>query len=61
MEFKLAIKLDNDAMTTGWDLSEALSKLSTRLADSVGLPLVEDAGNIIDLNGNLVGSWAITR
>lgn len=64
MEFTLKIKLGNDAMQTGDDVSAALRESAQRIEESWGGELAESAplaGRIYDLNGNRVGAWEVAK
>ena len=56
MEFKVRIRLGNEAMQTAEDLADALRRLAEKVerADVSG-----DHGVIMDTNGNRVGTWDI--
>lgn len=58
--FTLTIRLGNDAMQTGEDVAEQLTRAAGWLAEYE--PDVLDAGkaiSILDQNGNRVGQWKI--
>ncbi len=57
MTFTLAIELGNDAMSAGCDVAEALRNVAQMVRDSE----LDFATNnmIVDLNGNVVGSWEV--
>lgn len=59
MDFKLKIKLGNEAMQNGHDIAGALRKIAVVVGDynevSPGM-----GGGIRDLNGNTVGEWEVT-
>ena len=52
-KFTLQIELGNEAMQTPEDIADALRKAASKLEAGYG------TGNIMDLNGNSVGSYAI--
>ena len=52
-KFTLEITLGNDAMQTPEDIADALQKAASHIQAGYG------NGNIYDLNGNAVGSYAI--
>ena len=60
--FTLSIELDNDAMQTASEVAEALRALADRLERG---DLTEETtphgGNIMDANGNTVGSWQTSK
>ena len=51
--FKLEISMDNDATTYYEDVADLLEAVAEKLRDG------DNAGNIIDYNGNGVGSYWI--
>jgi len=56
-QFILKITLGNDAMLTGTDICRALHDVSAKI---VGLHYENiGTGKILDLNGNVVGSWQV--
>ena len=63
MEFKLRITLGNDAMQTGHDVAEALRQTAAKLDDGSGYDGLEPFHhlNIKDLNGNVVGTYAVKQ
>ena len=52
-KFTLEITLGNDAMQTTEDIADALQRTASKLESGYR------TGNIMDLNGNSVGSYAI--
>lgn len=65
MEFKLTIRLGNDAMIYDGDVGRALIELGQGFTHPAHpefemLPTEEDHP-IIDGNGNLVGHWEVTE
>ena len=63
MKFKLEIELGNDAMCDVADLTDALKRVWTHLYHKVDNDELKPAlnGKILDVNGNSVGSWRVTR
>ena len=57
-EFRLRIDLGNSAMQTAGDVAAALRDVAARLDEC---PTWErgDRGNIVDKNGNTVGTWKL--
>lgn len=55
-QFKLTIRLGNDAMQAGPDVAQALREVADRIENDL-----EARGNIRDLNGNTVGSFEATN
>lgn len=53
-QFVLKIKLGNEAMQTRGDIANALKDT----AECVQCDILQ-SGKIMDLNGNLVGSWSV--
>lgn len=61
---KINIKLDNEAMQDGIDVARALDKIVDELEWNYTAQLEPHAGlskPILDLNGNIVGTWTITE
>jgi hypothetical protein len=59
MEFLLILKLGNEGMERGGDVSDALGKVMHAVA---GLELAEgQGGSITDRNGNKVGTWEVVE
>jgi hypothetical protein len=58
-KFMLSIELDNDAMQTGDEVAEVLSKVA-RQVDGLEYFVPGLYGNLRDENGNLVGSWQVS-
>ena len=59
MQFKLTVKLGNDAMQTGSDIAELLRALADRTECEA---LMErGSGSVRDINGNTVGTWKVTK
>ena len=56
-EFKLRITIGNDAMQTGEDVAGALRKVADKLQNVGKLPTFHHR-NILDDNGNVVGTYA---
>lgn len=56
MRFVLTINLENEAMSTGLDLTDALERTASRIPHN---PTPGDSGSIYDQNGNRVGNWRI--
>lgn len=70
LKFTANIRLANDAMRTPTDLAKALEQLAAQMrqytAGDPSWPITMTAstriaGNVIDENGNMVGSWSIKR
>jgi hypothetical protein len=62
LEFRLTIRLGNDAMLTGDDIADALHTIADRVPEHTGTDERAErihAVSIRDLNGNRVGQWAI--
>lgn len=53
-EFVLKIKLGNEAMQSAEDVAWALRHLAHRLEEPG-----PTSGKVMDLNGNVVGSWTL--
>lgn len=53
--FVLKIELGNDAMRTPRNLADALVLVAVKLKHVKGIT----QGNILDINGNSVGSWEV--
>lgn len=60
MKFTLEIELGNDAMQNGRDVALALKRLGAKLVDH-RFDDGTDHGKIMDLNGNSVGTWDISK
>lgn len=57
MKFTLAISIDNDAMQTGRDISDALKQVAAKIHSH---DMESDYGNaVMDANGNKVGEWGL--
>lgn len=56
-QFILKIKLGNEAMQTGYNVSRSLNQVADRLNRYDQLS--ECKGSIMDINGNTVGSWQV--
>lgn len=60
-QLNLEIKLGNDAMRTHRDVSCALTIVASKIGRELDHNMViGDAGTIFDINGNLVGRWAVS-
>lgn len=57
MTFTLKIKLGNDAMQTGLDVADALTRIARRIESDD--ELAPDCGKVMDTNGNSVGNWEV--
>lgn len=57
-EFRLRIRLGNDAMQTHEDIAAAL-QANPNFGEGEALP--GDSGTIFDANGNTVGEWKVTK
>lgn len=57
--FRLEIELGNDTMQNGHDIAGALQRAAgyVQRECELGVPAAEIAGNVRDLNGNLVGAF----
>lgn len=63
MKFKLEIELGNSGMCDVGDLTSALEKVRKHLYHNVENDGLKPklGGKILDVNGNNVGSWRVTR
>lgn len=63
MKFKLEIEFGNSAMCDVGDLIGALEKVRKHFYYRVDNDQLKPklSGNILDANGNSVGSWRVTR
>ena len=62
MRFTIDIELGNDAMRSRNHVANALRKIADKLIDAEIHALhIEQSGKIMDLNGNSVGLWAVTK
>lgn len=59
-QFKLTIKLGNDAMQTPGDISRALQDVAGRLGDVRNVSEIDETP-VMDNNGNTVGWYRISR
>lgn len=57
--FFLKIELGNSAMSTTEDISETLRTIADRISDYSDLSEMKHYKNISDINGNIVGKYAI--
>ena len=57
--FVLKIEMGNDAMITVNDLSEALRIIADRISDYPNIAEMNHYKNIMDINGNIVGKFAV--
>jgi hypothetical protein len=57
--FELKITLGNDAMQAPGDVADALADLAMRLRNQPGNVWYDDRGRLRDVNGNVVGQWAV--
>jgi hypothetical protein len=55
--FKLAINLGEDAMKDPAHVAEALREVATHIEEMIPVGSVSEKKNIMDDNGNTVGSW----
>lgn len=58
-KFTLEIEMGNDAMLTGEDIAEALSRVAQALNPSFSAAEPTLQRKILDLNGNVVGFYQI--
>jgi hypothetical protein len=61
--FTIEIDLGNEGMEAPSDVAQALRKIATRLDDATDMPLAQHpgiGGNVMDTNGNTVGSWFVS-
>jgi hypothetical protein len=58
-EFKLVIRLANDAMQSPGDVAAALRKLAVKLDGEESLTPGWDGGKVMDVLGNSVGEWEV--
>ena len=63
MKFTLEIELGNDAMQTPADVRETLMDIAALKGTLAHLTKFGcfDAGNIRDVNGNIVGKWEVVE
>jgi hypothetical protein len=63
MKFKLEINLGNSAMRDVADLIGALEKVRKHLYHNVENDELKPKlnGQVLDVNGNSIGSWRVTR
>ncbi len=61
MTFTLTIETGNDAMQTDGDIGRALSALGHKFKIGTDGPDIRDGGKIMDLNGNSVGRWEMSK
>jgi uncharacterized protein (DUF2141 family) len=64
MKFTLEIELGNDAMRSYQDIRDALKQVilsAGSCASSHARPTDGDGAKIMDLNGNSVGTWGVTK
>ena len=59
MEFKLTIRLGNDAMQTGDQIADALRRVGELLRDFSPDTFHGKPHRVLDANGNTVGTWEI--
>ena len=57
--FVLKIEIGNSAMSTVEDLSEALRIVADRISDYPNIAEMYHYRNIMDINGNIVGKFAV--
>jgi hypothetical protein len=58
-KFILEIELGNDAMRSGYDIAEALGRVSTRIYNTGLNPTKPSIGDVRDINGNVVGKYEV--
>lgn len=59
-EFKLTIRLGNEAMQSTTDVAGALHRLMIHLEHADSWPEAADITRIRDRNGNTVGEWSVS-
>lgn len=59
LELRVTIRLGNDAMQTGEDLSDALRVIASDVKYLGTLSRGTHAVTVLDVNGNRVGQWKI--
>ena len=60
MQFQLTINMDNDAFDPfpGAEVSDILNRFTQSLDF---IMTISSKGNLLDTNGNTVGSWSVTE
>lgn len=59
--FFLKIEMVNDAVLTCEDIAQLLKRVSERIEDYTDLSEMDHFKNISDINGNIIGKYAIKR